>query len=429
MTYEEAIAYLESLTSFGIRPGLERMRALSEKLGRPETAYRVIHVTGTNGKGSVTAYMSSALVHSGCRTGRFTSPHLFSYTERMNIDGRDISETDFAAVIEEVRGAAEACIAEGGESPTQFEVLTAAAFLYFAREKVDYAVVEVGLGGTLDSTNIVTPIVSIITNVSIDHQAFCGETVEDIAAHKAGIIKCGVPVVTAAQEPALSVIKKKAKELKAPLYVFDKDFSVISRSASARGQMITLKDAKSGDAMLFTGLAGVHQTVNLACAVKAIRLVALRDERISEETMREGLARAEWPGRFEVFVVDGRTVIFDGAHNASGAEAFSRTYEELFAGKTKTVVTAMLEDKDVSALIGGLVHPGDRVFTVPAPTPRTRAPEALAKLMPTDAMPTDSVEAGMRAAFDVTPEGGIIVVAGSLYILGEARAFTARKAN
>ena len=330
MTYQEALAYLEQASSFGIKPGLERITALMEALGNPQEDYKIVHVTGTNGKGSVTSYISYALFTSGLRVGRFTSPHLQSYTERIQINDGNITEEAFGELISRVKVAVDTIITNGIEAPTQFEILTAAAFLFFKEQDVDYAVVEVGLGGLLDSTNIVTPKVSVITNVTIDHQAYCGDTIEEIAHHKAGIIKSKIPVVTAAQDAPLRIIEEVAKEKHARVYAFNKDFGIDSRSAVTGGQMITVSTNDTAPAMLFTTMAGIHQSVNLACALMAVRLLMKEDTNISEETMREGFARTTWAGRFEVKRGLDRTFIFDGAHNAAGAESFSMTYAELF---------------------------------------------------------------------------------------------------
>jgi len=279
---------------------LERIHALLDELGHPERAYKTVHVTGTNGKGSVTVYIDSVLTTSGHRSGRFTSPHLISYTERIAVNGRNITEEAFGELIAKVKDAVAKIEAKGSESPTQFEVLTAAAFLFFMEQQVNYAVIEVGLGGLLDSTNVIFPEVSVITNVSMDHQAYCGNTLREIATHKAGIIKPGIPVVTAAQGEALAVIKDKAKELNSKAYVFNEDFSISSRTVTEDGQMITLEDKSGHKDMLFTKMVGVHQAVNMACAFRAVRVLMERDEVISEETLREGLARAHWAGRFEI---------------------------------------------------------------------------------------------------------------------------------
>ena len=396
MTYEEALTYLEDTSSFGIKPGLDRIRALLQALGNPERDYKIIHVTGTNGKGSVTTYISYALFTSGLRVGRFTSPHLESYTERIEINDVQISKDAFGNLID--------CVRQG----------------------VDYAVVEAGLGGLLDSTNVVTPVVSVITNVTLDHQAYCGNTVEEIAKHKAGIIKEGIPVVTAAQEGPLKVIEDTAEEKHAPLYVFNKKFGIDSRSVVPGGQLITVSAIGAPPAMLFTTMAGIHQSVNLACALQAVRLVMEHDDAISEETMREGFARATWAGRFEIKKALDRTFIFDGAHNAAGAESFGMTYHELFGDTPKTMVMAILSDKDEMGIIREVVKPKDTVIAVAAPTPRTEVPEKLVETVrqcvkEVVAQTEDSVSSALDLALQSTQDGDIIVVCGSLYILGEAR--------
>ncbi|WP_456155609.1 bifunctional folylpolyglutamate synthase/dihydrofolate synthase [Veillonella sp.] len=428
MTYEEALAYLEDTSSFGIKPGLERIQALMQALGNPERDYKIIHVTGTNGKGSVTTYISYALFTSGLRVGRFTSPHLESYTERIEINDVQISKEAFGELISRVRQGVEQIIADGVEAPTQFEILTAAAFLFFKEQGVDYAVIEAGLGGLLDSTNVVKPIVSVITNVTLDHQAYCGDTVEEIAKHKAGIIKEGVPVVTAAQGGPLGVIEDAAKEKHAPLYIFNRKFGIDSRSVVPGGQIMTISSVDAAPAMLFTTMAGVHQSVNLACALQAVRLVMEQDDAISEETMREGFARATWAGRFEIKKALDRTFIFDGAHNAAGAESFSMTYQELFGDKPKTIVMAILSDKDENGIICEVVKPKDTVIAVAAPTPRTETPEQLVEkvrqcVKQVVAQTEESVSDALELALQSTQAGDTIVVCGSLYILGEARAW------
>ena len=428
MTYEEALAYLEDTSSFGIKPGLERIQALMQALGNPERDYKIIHVTGTNGKGSVTTYISYALFTSGLRVGRFTSPHLESYTERIEINDVQISKDAFGELISRVRQGVEQIIADGVEAPTQFEILTAAAFLFFKEQGVDYAVIEAGLGGLLDSTNVVKPIVSVITNVTLDHQAYCGDTVEEIAKHKVGIIKEGIPVVTAAQGGPLGVIEEAAKEKHAPLYIFNRKFGIDSRSVVPGGQIMTISAVDVAPAMLFTTMAGVHQSVNLACALQAVRLIMEQDDAISEETMREGFARATWAGRFEIKKALDRTFIFDGAHNVAGAESFNMTYQELFEDKPKTIVMAILSDKDENGIIREVVKPKDTVIAVAAPTPRTEIPEQLVEnvrqcVKHVVAQTGESVSDALELALRSTQAGDNIVVCGSLYILGEARSW------
>lgn len=212
MTYQEALTYLDGLNVFGIKLGLVRIARLLELLGEPQKKYRTIHVTGTNGKGSTTAMLAEILLQSGVRSGMYTSPHLVSYTERIQVAGQPISEADFAECILEVKAAVDRMLAEGEECPTQFEVLTAAAFFHFASAQVEYAVIEVGLGGLLDSTNVITPEIAVITNVTLEHADRCGGTLAGVATHKAGIIKEGVPVVTAADGETLEIIRQAAEE-------------------------------------------------------------------------------------------------------------------------------------------------------------------------------------------------------------------------
>lgn len=432
MTYEEALMYLESAASFGIKPGLERIQTLLDYLGHPEKDYKIIHVAGTNGKGSVTTYISYALFTSGLRVGRFTSPHLKSYTERIQINDAEITKEAFGALILSVKECVQNMVNAGMEAPTQFEMLTAAAFLFFKEQGVDYAVIEAGLGGLLDSTNVVSPIATVITNVTLDHQAYCGDTVEDIAHHKAGIIKNGVPIITAAQQGALRIIEEAAKKKKAPIYTFNQQFGVDSRSTVRGGQMITISTDKATSAMLFTTMPGVHQAVNLACALQTVRLLMKKDDAISEETIREGFARAVWPGRFEVRRALNRHFIFDGAHNVAGAEAFAMTYEELYKDKPKMVVMSILKDKDEVGIIRNIVKPKDTVITVPAPTERTEVPEQLVNIVRQQvsnvvAQTAADVEAGLELAFKHTEDEDIIVVCGSLYILGRAREWLQRR--
>lgn len=303
MTYEEAIHYLEAANVFGIQLGLGRIRNLLERLGNPQNKYKTIHVTGTNGKGSVTAMIASALTEAGFKTGRYTSPHLESYTERIHIDHHDISEDDFAAAVAVVKEAVTAMVADGGEGPTEFELITAAAFWYFASIGVDYAVIEVGLGGLLDSTNVIIPAVSVITNVAMDHMKYCGNTIEAIAEQKAGIIKEGVPVVTTAEEPALSVIARKAYVMHSRLYALDHSFDVVGNAGPedpATGQMVTIREKFGFAITTVLPLLGKHQRINCAAAVMTLLLLARHEKKLTRTALENGIRHVEWPGRFQV---------------------------------------------------------------------------------------------------------------------------------
>lgn len=421
MTYVEAIAYLEQCASFGIKPGLERIEQLLAALGNPERAYKVVHVTGTNGKGSVTSFIASVLTCSGHKVGRYTSPHLVSYTERFCIGEEPISEADFAALVDSVKPIVRRLVENGMEPPTQFEVLTALGFLYFKEAGVDYAVVEVGLGGLLDSTNVVIPEVSVITNVTIDHQAYCGRTIPDIAQHKAGIIKHKHPVVTTATGEALEVIQSVANEKDAPIYIVDTANVIEAVEPTDFGQRVRIKDGKGQTKVYETALRGRHQSRNLACALGALEVLQKSDTAITDEAILEGIKRTTWAGRFEVVKGLERIFILDGAHNTDGAKAFEETYALWYKNKPKTLVMAILKDKEVDSIIDHIVKPGDRVITVPAPTPRSSEPSELAQHMPGKALAASTVSEGLEKAMKETEPNDIIVIAGSLYILGDVK--------
>ena len=436
MNYEESIAYLEQAASFGIKPGLERIQAILAKLDHPETAYKVIHVTGTNGKGSVVAMISSVLENATLKVGRYVSPHLIDYTERIHVGGHDISKEDFANAATVIREAAEACIAEGIEAPTEFELLTAMAFWYFREQKVDYAVMEVGMGGLYDSTNVMVPVVSVITNVAMDHEKYLGKNLEEIAHQKAGIIKEGVPVVTAAQHVPLKQLKKEAHEKKARIYFYGRDFEIDSRSKYGPGQVVVVKrkdmPKELEKSLLFVPFVGAHQTVNAAVATMALSLIMKQDDRVNENDLREGLARATWKGRFEIHTIGGVPYVMDGAHNPAGAEALKEAIEEQYPDKRRVLVFTSLEDKDTETVIQLLIRKGDVAFLCPAPTPRSRKPEDIAKMIDeqkiaaelhTETSVTDALEDASKAAGDKD----VVLICGSLYILGDAMKWIAEK--
>lgn len=423
MNYTESLKYLTEAASFGIHPGLGRIEALMEELGHPERACRMVHVTGTNGKGSVVAMIASVLQNTGLTIGRYTSPHLISYTERISVNGSNIPEEDFARAVETVQSASEKIQARGVEAPTEFEILTAMAFWYFRERKVDYAVIEVGMGGLLDSTNVVLPVVSVITNVAMDHMQYCGNTLEEIARHKAGIIKENVPVVTAAQQVALREIQKTAHEKKAKLYFYGRDFSIDSRGNAKVGQIVTVKrkdmPKEQEKGLLFVPFFGSYQAVNAAVAAMAVAVIEKQDKRVNENDLREGLARTRWPGRFEVHD-DVVPIILDGAHNPAGAEALSEALTEKYPAKRRLIVFTSLKDKDTDTVISLLMRKTDKVFLVEAPTPRSRTKEELASRISCEKKEEPDVGQALDDAASEAGPDDIILVCGSLYILGDA---------
>ena len=377
MNYTETLAYLDGLGKFGIHLGMERIEALLKELGNPEQKVRTIHVTGTNGKGSVTSMITNILLVSGLKVGKFTSPHLVRYNERIEVDGKEISDEDFALVVTAVRRAVENVMVKGTDQPTQFEVLTAAAFLHFALQKLDYAVIEVGLGGLWDSTNVITPVVSVITNVSLDHTDRCGKTVEEIAMQKAGIIKDGIPVVTAAEGEALGPIQAMSLFKQAPLYIYGKAFTGQEVSSSMDGQTFTLS---AGDyhSNYDVKLPGAHQILNTAVAVVAAKLASKQDSRINEMALHQGVALTKWPGRLER-ISQKPDVILDGAHNPAGADVLRAALDKYYSGKKICFIFGMMGDKDISQVITTSFRKEDTVYTVRADEgTRAAEPEALA---------------------------------------------------
>lgn len=426
MTYEEAIDYLEHASTFGIQLGLGRIRELLERLGNPQHDYKTIHVTGTNGKGSVTAMIASALSRAGFKTGRYTSPHLEAYTERIHIDEDDISPTDFATAVSKVKTAVTAMLADGCECPTTFEMITAAAFWHFSQAGVAYAVIEVGLGGLLDSTNVIIPEVSVITNVAMDHMKYCGNTIEEIAAQKAGIIKEGVPVVTTAEGPALAVIARKSYQEHCHLYAFKHSFDVIGTAGPvnpAAGQMVTVREKGRFDITTVLPLLGKHQRTNCAAAVMALLLIARREKALTRTAIEEGIRHVSWPGRFQVLHAGHIDIVIDGAHNPAGVDTFCKTYADVFGTRKRVFLFSVLADKDYTQMVQELFHRDDYAICAPAPTPRTSDPKAMAQILPCRADWAESIAEGLDKAMAAVEDGQVLCIVGSLYIQGEVRQY------
>jgi dihydrofolate synthase/folylpolyglutamate synthase len=306
------INYLKSLEKFGMNLGLERIKVILSKLENPQTKFKSIHIAGTNGKGSTAAMIASILQTAGYRVGLYTSPHFIDYTERIKINGKDISGQDFKAGLKIVK--------RSGQKPTVFEALTAVAFWYFAKKKVDYAVVEVGLGGRLDATNVITPLVSVITNIDLEHTEVLGKTLAKIAAEKAAIIKPGVPVVTAENKrEALQVLEKKAEKNSSLLVGISRKQKAVSSK-----------------------LIGEHQKLNAACAIAAIRLAGIK---VTKGQIKKGLAKTVWPGRLQI-ISRQPLIILDGAHNPAGAKVLVVALKKRYPKTKFTVIYGCQRTKD-----------------------------------------------------------------------------------
>lgn len=427
MTYQESIAYLEGLSRFGIRLGLERMQELVIRLGHPEKKYPTIHITGTNGKGSTTACLAAILQEAGFRTGMYTSPHLERYTERMRIDGLEVEEAVFAHAIEQTAAAAQEMERDGLEHPTQFEVLTAAAFVMFAAMKVDYAVIEVGLGGSLDSTNVIESRVAVITNVTLEHEDRCGSTIREIAEHKAGIIKKNSRVLTAAQGEALEVIRRRAADCGAVVQVLGEEWQAQMQSVSLTGIAWMLQQPNGSSWPLQARLVGEHQVYNASLAVMAA--LTVRETAVNQEAVARGLAKACWPGRFEVLRTQPPLVI-DGAHNPAGAAVLRRTLDQVFPGREVLFLLGILKDKDIEGITGLLVREQDRVIAVRPLSERAAEAGDLASHFPphqVEAVP--DWEEGVNRLLELAEQEPrkVACVAGSLYLLGAVRPLLLQK--
>ena len=420
MDYAASLEYLDSLGKFGIKLGMERIEGLLKELGNPEQKLKTVHVTGTNGKGSVTSMITDILLASRVTAGKFTSPHLVKYNERISVNDRDISDDDFAAVLTRVKEAADSIVKKGVcEQPTQFEILTAMAFLYFFERKVDYAVIEVGMGGLWDSTNVITPLVSVITNVAMDHSERLGATIEHIAMQKAGIIKDNVPVVTAASsDEALGPITAVSLFKQAKLYVYGRAFWGTPVNGSMRGQVFTLHAGEFYKSDYTIKLPGEHQVVNTALAIVAAKLVSKQDDRINELSLHIGVANTVWPGRMELVERD-PDVILDGAHNPAGARVLRNALDKYYPGDKRCFVLGMMADKDMRAVIDILIRPMDKVFVVKADEgTRAAQAEALAALVGNNALACTNIVSAYAYAKAEAGKNGVVIVCGSLYLVG-----------
>jgi dihydrofolate synthase/folylpolyglutamate synthase len=395
VTYADAIQFLYSLQLFGSQFGLERAHQLAEFAGNPQNSLRFIHVAGTNGKGSTCAMLESIYRTAGLRVGLYTSPHLVSFRERIQIDREPISEVDVTRLVVRIKGWLEDWPRDN--HPTFFEIITVIALQYFAERKCDLVIWETGLGGRLDATNIVMPLASVITNIQFDHEKWLGNTLEQIAGEKAGIIKARVPVITGPQEPpALRVIRDQAKQQAAPLHLAE--------------------EPAPADAI---GLEGEHQRRNAALAVKTVEVLSDAIP-VSKENVAKGLSSVHWPGRFQIVRRGLQTIILDGAHNPNGAKALVSTLRARNLGPL-TLIVGMLEDKNVGEICEILGSIALQVIAVPVANSRTAAPENIAvALRSANPKATVTTAASLGEALARTGSEKIVVVSGSLYLIGEA---------
>lgn len=436
LSYDQALDFIHGLNRFGTKLGLHNITKLLELLGNPHKDMKIIHVAGTNGKGSTCAMIHSILWSAGFKVGLYTSPYLEVFNERMRVNGENISNDDLARLTNIVREKVIYMRENNLGSPTEFEVVTAIGFLYFKEQAVDFLVLEVGMGGRLDATNVVTPLVSVITPISFDHQQYLGSTLKDIAREKCGIIKQGVPVVTGPQEDeAMAVIEETCEQLKCPLTKVinngaDSGPNTVSYqfvSGGEKGMNFNLTTPKADYPGLEIGLLGRHQLDNAATAVRAVELLSFTGANIAKEAIYLGLKEVKWPGRLEV-MREKPTVLIDGAHNIAGVKTLKTALNEYFSDKKKILVIGILEDKDYEEMLKELIPVADTVICTTPDSPRAlsaaRLSEAVSNIFQKSHIKVykeEKIEDATKLAFSLTAAEDMIVFAGSLYMIGHVR--------
>ncbi|MBW6484734.1 MAG: bifunctional folylpolyglutamate synthase/dihydrofolate synthase [Syntrophobacterales bacterium] len=415
MTYTESLSYLKALNPMGIRLGLEQIKALLERLGNPQDACPAVIIAGTNGKGSVAAMTASMLSAAGFRTGLYTSPDLIEFRERIRIDGEMISQQAAVACLQTVKKSVV-------ETVSYFEFITAMAFLYFQRQKIDIAVLEVGMGGRQDATNVINPLVSVITNISREHEEYLGSTLEQIACEKGGVIKSGGICLTAARQPSvLKVLAGICQEKNAGLYRLGKEFRTILKGDGAFSYRGIRKNYKG----LTCPFTGAHQLANAALALGVIEMVGEVNAgfAVPEEAVRRGLGDAKWEGRLEVL---GRSpeVVVDGAHNSAGVATLCRALVNDFHYRKLILVFGVLGDKNYRMMAKRLFPLADRIIITRPPCERALDLEAF---LPVASEFGENIEViqspgeALRQAFFLARKEDLICVAGSLYLVGEIK--------
>ena len=416
MDYKEALAYISGVEFFGSKPGLTRIRALLETLGNPQNKLRFVHIAGTNGKGSCAAMTASILKAAGYKTGLYTSPYLYRFNERMQINGRQIDDEVLAEIVTRVKPSAEAM----EDHPTEFELMTAAALLWFAQENCDIVVLEVGLGGRFDATNIIAaPEAAVIMNIGLDHTTVLGDTVEQIAFEKAGIIKPGTDVVLFQQaESVTEVIRRRCEEEGARLHIAD--FSqIVSEFDSVFGQSFTYRGQPYALPLL-----GAHQLKNAAVVLELVEVLRGKGWKLEQTDVEHGLYAVNWPGRFEL-LSDEPLFVVDGGHNPQCAETVRDNLLHYFPDKRRILLLGILRDKDYAGLTAILDEAADEYLCITPASHRALPAAELAEHLARYGKPVtvcDSIRDGVTEALNRSDEDSVVCAVGSLYSVGEIRA-------
>lgn len=424
MTEHPVLAYLYGLQMFGIKLGLETVRQLLAALGQPQRRYRVIHVAGTNGKGSVCAFLAAICRQAGYRVGLYTSPHLHCFSERIQVDGEPITLESVATLTERLRALS------GGLRPTFFEFTTVLALEYFAEQQVDLAIVEVGMGGRLDATNVVEPLVTVITPVSRDHQAHLGETLQQIAEEKAGILKKAVPAVVGPQRAEVAaLLQRRCAEQAVPLSLFGRDFAPLAPLPQDPPGSLRVRTPAGLSPVVLPSLAGRHQWDNLATALMVVTELRRLGLQFPDAALTDGAARACWPGRLEWWPAPTASggLLLDGAHNEAGATVLADYLRQQGYGAGRRRVrwlAGFKSDKDVPAVLEPLASLCCALYAVPIPQEQSFSPGRLGQLAQLAGVPAqlyDDVAEGLRQAQGQRQPDELVLVAGSLFLVAAVR--------
>jgi dihydrofolate synthase/folylpolyglutamate synthase len=435
ITYTEALNYIYDLTKYGIKLGLKNINHLLYLLGEPHKKLKIIHVAGTNGKGSTCSLISSILQSDGHKVGLYTSPHLVDFTERIKINHKSIDRKKVSELLEKIKPyIKKVANTPSYGHPTFFEVITSMAFLYFFEEKIDFLVLEVGLGGRLDATNVCEPLISIITHIDYDHMDKLGNGLEEIAREKGGIIKPEGIVISANQyEEAYNEIKKIADEKNSLIYSTGKEISYKIVKSDIKGVIFDLKGIYHNFKNLHTPLLGRHQADNATTAITAIEALKIRGVNISEKAIRAGLEKVKWTGRLEI-IQNNPTLILDGAHNPSGIRIVWQALKEIFTYHRLILVLAIFAEKDYKKMIQILAPNADLIITTKTMSPRAAPPQVIAKeaaqyIAQNKIIVTENISQAINCALSNSKKDDLICITGSLYTVGEAKRYFRKKEN
>jgi len=430
MDFKESIDWLYSFKQYGSKLGLERIFLIMKQLKNPQNNIKIVHVTGTNGKGSVCKYIGSILQKTGYSVGVYISPHLERFSERIVIDDREISEEEITLLVEKIKPVVDEMI-ENNNTPTFFEIVTAMAFLFFSDSSVDFAVVEVGLGGRFDATNVVIPVVSVITNISLEHTARLGEDVKSIAFEKAGIIKDNVVVVTAVKDDAKIVVEKTAKEKNAQIICIDKNsWKRLSHTIQYQEFLI---NGILNEYTVKTSMLGSYQGENIALAVTAAEQLQMNGTYLTDNDIIDGISTAFNPGRMEIIAED-PTILLDGAHNPAGMKMLKKTLKEDFEYERLILIVGILEDKDIQRMLTTIVPVSDVVIVTKSKNARACEPTALKdRIKEIGYAKGLFVEKSLPKAIDhakvMAGKKDVVCISGSLFTVGEARSYFAKSSK